>query len=212
MRREHLAVKDVNPLLDFLNSHSCVLYSPLSQTDTSDWISNNEIEKYAADSMVWDSANGIWKFQHVSGQPYNNNMYAAKWEFKTQLQSRRAIFTCVAEFLAYNVSDINQCYDFLPTRTGFGFWGTKDVITDSAQVFQPSGSVAINQYQYRNGVRVFSYTYNSGLTLPVATHFRIGTFHNTTQAPVQGPYGFRNLALFSDPLTLDEINEYFSLI
>ncbi|MCR4964868.1 MAG: hypothetical protein K6A41_04350 [Bacteroidales bacterium] len=196
----------------FLAAHNCILYSPLSQTDTTDWISGNQIETYASGSMVWDANNNIWKFQHVSGQPYNNNMYAAKWEFNTQLPSRRAIFTCVAEFLAYNVSDINQCYDYLPTRVGFGFWGTKDVITDSAQVFKPSGSVSVIQYQYRNGISVFSYTYSSGPTLPVATHLRIGTFHNTTQAPVQGPYGIRNLALLADPLTLDEINEYFSLI
>ena len=144
----------------FLAAHNCELYSPLSQTDTTDWISGNQIEVYAQDSMVWDSTNNIWKFQHVNGQPWNNNMYAAKWQLKNARAAQRTIQTCCAEFLAYNVGDINSCYDVLPTRAGLGLYGTKNVITDSAQLFAPNGSGVI-QYQYRNGTQVFTYTYGS---------------------------------------------------
>lgn len=198
----------------FFAAHNCVLYSPLSQDDTSDWISGNQIETYAADSMVWDSANGVWKFQHVSGQPYNNDQYAAKWQLANQIPKSRSNVTCCAELYAYNTSDNNVCYDFLPTRCGLGLYGTKNALTESAQVFESPQGTYTNQYQYRNGTQVFYYNYPSGAYTPSATetHFRIATFHNSYQAPVVGPFGIRNIAFFLQPLSISEINEYFSLI
>lgn len=210
MSRRHNKPAAGDPLLTFLAAHNCELYSPLSQTDTTDWISGNQIEVYAQNSMVWDSTNNIWKFQHVNGQPYNNDQYAAKWQLKTARPAQRTILTCCAELLAYNVGDINSCYDVLPTRAGLGLYGTKNVITDSAQLFAPNGS-GVTQIQYRNGTNVFTYLYGSA-NIPAATYIRIATFHNSSQSAVTGPYGLRNFAFFSDPLTLDEINEYFSLI
>ena len=204
MRREADIQKN-SPLMDFLSAHNCVIYSPLSQNDTSDWINGNEIETYASNSMVWDSANGIWKFQHVSGQPYDNNHYAARWE--CNFPAQQAVFTGIAEFYAYNVSDTNLCYDFFPTRSGLSLYGTLNALTQSAQVFDRT-----LQYQYRNGSVVFTYYYPNGVTIPVTTHIRIGVFHNDYQAPAQGPYGLRNFAFFLKALTQQEINEYFNLI
>lgn len=191
MRREY---KKEKPVVDWLVNHNCLLYSPLTHEDTSDWISGNAIETYSPNSMVWDDVNGIWKFQHVSGQPYNNNQYAARWECPIPSVSPAEI-TCIAEFYAYNISDTNTCYDVLPTRQGWGLYGTQGTLTQSAQVFATENNRTV-QRQYRDGIIVFSYNYNTIGSVPAITHIRIGTFHNSYQAAVQGPYGLRNFAFF----------------
>lgn len=208
MRREHNIQS--NPLLDFLQAHDCIFFSPLSQNDTSDWISGNAMTLYSSNSAVWDAVNGIWKFQHVSGQPYNNSMYAARWQCQIPSISP-AEFTGIAELYAYNVSDANSCYDVLPTRQGLSLYGTQGTLTQSAQVLGTENNRTV-QRQYRDGIVVFSYNYSAIVSVPAITHIRIGTFYNNYQAQVQGPYGLRNFAFFLKELTLSEINEYFNMI
>lgn len=209
MRRDYKSEK-YNHLVEWLANHNCVLYSPLTHEDTSDWISGNAIETYSSNSMVWDDANGIWKFQHVSGQPYNNNQYAARWE--CPIPSTYPIeFTGIAEFYAYNVSDTNVCYDVLPTRQGLSLWGTQGTLTQSAQVIAVENNITV-QRQYRDDIIVFSYNYSTINSFPTVTHIRIGVFNNSYQAAVQGPYGMRNFAFFLKALTLSEINDFFNII
>lgn len=210
-RREHITSQS-HTLLDFLQEHNCIFYSPLSYEDTTDWISGNAMMKYSANSVVWDSANQIWKFQHVSGQPYNNTQYAARWTLGIPIPSGTPWnICCVMELYAYYTSDSNACYDLLPTRQGFGVYGTLNQLTQSAQVFAVSGS-STDQYRYRNGAQVFTYHYSTVLAMPYEDMIRIGQFAFNNYAEMLGPYGVRNMAFFLQSFTLSEINEYFNLI
>ena len=206
-KREHITQQS-NPLLDFLQAHNCIFYSPLTQDDTTDWISGNSMVKYNANSAMWDSANNIWKFQYVSGQPYNANQYYAKWDLKETILQSSINFTSIAQLRAYSVSNVNACYDILPNRGGLSMYGTINQETQSAQVFY-TDSVS-HQLQYRNAVKVLDYAYGSILNAANGTTgIRIGC---PNQSEAAKTYGMRNFSVYSEMLSLSEINEYFSLI
>ena len=213
MKREHTTQS--NSLLDWLKSKNCILYSPLSQNDTTDWISGNAIELYNSNSMVWDSAHDIWKFQKVGGQS-GASSYFARWELKEVLQPQSMVFTAICQFYAYydwQGSGLNCVYDFLPTRQGMSLYGTLNNETESAQIFGIENSKS-KQMQYRDGSQVFTYNYTSILQLPQTTHIRIAAPNNggNFAGNNTGPYGVRNFAFFLKAFTLSEINEYFNLI
>lgn len=207
MKREHITQSD--PLMDFLRAHNCIFYSPLSQTDTTDWISGNAMTPYSANSVVWDSARQMWKFQHVSGQPYNASQYYAKWDLKETLIQTAAQWSAVSQFYAYNLNGVNINYDALPTRLGLSMNGTIYSETESAQVFA-SDNVSTVQTLWKNGVSVFNYNYGSIINaFNNTTGVRIGCPHNSGSAKT---YGMRNFAIFPQGMTITEINQYFALI
>ena len=207
MKREHTTQS--HTLLDFLQEHNCIFYSPLSYDDTTDWISGNAMMKYSTNSAVWDSANNIWKFKKVSGQPTNNSQYYARWNLKETLVQSVMQWTAIAELLAYDQSDLNRCYDTFPTDLGCSMYGTQGQITQSAQQFYNYNSTSW-QDQYRDGIRELNYNYGRIYNLfNGCTGIRIGCPDN---AAVSKTYGMRNFAIFPEPFTLSEINEYFNLI
>lgn len=213
MKREHTTQS--NPLLAWLESKNCILYSPLSQNDTTDWISGNAIEVYNNNSMVWDSAHDIWKFQKVGGQS-GASSYFARWELNEILTQQPMVFTAICQFYAYydwQGSGLNSVYDFLPTRMGMSLYGTLNNETESAQIFGVVNNKS-KQLQYRNGSQVFTYNYTSILQLPQTTHIRIAAPNNYGyfEGNSTGPFGVRNFAFFLQAFTLSEINEYFNLI
>lgn len=206
-KREH-HIK-TNALLDFLQAHNCIFYSPLSQTDTTDWISGNAMTPYSANSVVWDSANQIWKFQKVSGQPTNSSQYYARWNLKETLVQSVMQWTAIAELFAYNQSDLNICYDTFPTDWGLSMFGTQGQITQSAQLLYNYNSTSW-QDQYRDGVRELNYNYGRIYNLfNGCTGIRIGC---PSSAAASKTYGMRNFAVFAKQLTPAEMTEYFSLI
>lgn len=199
-----------NPFLSFLKRNDCILYSPLSQTDTTDWISGNQIVPYGNGSMTWDSARNIWKFQRLSNQPYGANQYYAKWTLKNSFGGGDALFTCCAEFYAYYTSDVNCAWDWLPTRGGQSWYGTYNQLTQSAQVLDILNQNSI-QYQYRNSVCVLTYPYNVVHQFYYTDGVRIGC-PNSSGSVYRGPFGVRNIAVFLKPFSLNDINEYFALL
>lgn len=197
------------PLTNFLKAHNCIFYSPLSQNDTSDWVSGNAMTLYSSNSAVWDSANNILKFQKVSGQPMNNSQYYARWNLKETLVQSVMQWTAVAEMLAYDQSDTNLCYDTFPTPWGTSMFGTQGHITQSAQLLYTYDSTSW-QYQYRDGIMVGSNNYGRIYNMfNGCTGIRIGCPTNATTAKT---YGMRNFAIFAKQLTPAEITEYFNLI
>lgn len=207
MRREYNIQS--NSLLDFLQAHDCIFFSPLSQNDTSDWISGNAMTLYSSNSAVWDAVNGIWKFQKVSGQPMNNSQYYARWNLKETLVQSVMQWTAIAELLAYDQSDINRCYDTFPTDWGCSMFGTQGQITQSAQLFYDYNSTSW-QDQYRDGIRELNYNYGRIYNLfNGCTGIRIGCPTNSSTAKT---YGMRNFAVFAKQLTPAEMTEYFNLI
>lgn len=213
MKREHKTQS--NPLLDWLKSKNCILYSPLSQNDTTDWISGNQIVPYGEGSMIWDSNRQMWKFSKLSNQPYGDTQYFGYWNLKELIPQQNILFTCIAELYTDSYTpDSYSCYDLLPTRAGTSLYGTRYSLTQSAQVFSIVSNKS-RQQQYRNGSSVFTYNYNTILQLPVITSIRIGNPMNRTvdeTSRSSGPYWLRNFAVFLQAFTLSEINEYFSLI
>ena len=213
MKREHTTQS--NSLLDWLKSKNCILYSPLSQNDTTDWISGNQIIPYGEGSMIWDSNQQMWKFSKLASQPYGDTQYFAYWELKETVQQQNWITTGIAELYSDSYTrDSYSCYDSLPTRAGMSLYGTRYSLTQSAQVFSIVSNKS-RQQQYRNGSSVFTYNYNTILQFPVTTGIRIGNPMNRTvdeTSRSSGPYWLRNFAFFLQAFTLSEINEYFSLI
>lgn len=214
MRREQMASQS-NPLLAWLESKNCVLYSPLSQNDTTDWISGNQIIPYGEGSMLWDNNHQMWKFSKLSNQPYGDSQYFAYWNLKEPIPQQNMEFTCIAElYIDSYTPDSYNCYDFLPTRVGLSLYGTRYSLTQSSQVFAIENNRSM-QRQYHNGSTVLTYTYNNILQIPYADGIRIGDPMNRTPNETlrsAGPYWLRNLAFFLQDLSLSEINEYFNLI
>lgn len=207
MKREHEI--QTNKLQDFLQAHNCIFYSPLSYDDTSDWISGNAMTLYSSNSAVWDSGNGIWKFQKVSGQPTNNSQYYARWNLKETLVQSVMQWTAIAELLAYDQSDLNRCYDTFPTDWGCNMFGTQGQITQSAQLLYNYNSTSW-QDQYRDGIRELNYNYGRIYNLfNGCTGIRVGCPDN---AEASKTYGMRNFAVFAKQLTPAEMTEYFNLI
>lgn len=209
MKREHQTTTS-NPLMDFLQAHNAIFYSPLSQTDTTDWISGNAMTPYSANSVVWDSANQIWKFQHVSGQPYNLNQFYAKWDLKETLVQSYIQWTAIAQLYAYDSpTGTNYCYDIFPTAIGCQLFGTLGSETQSAATFYLYNGTSW-QDQYKDGIRLVNYNYNNVYNFFNGTNgIRIGRPYIADRAKT---YGMRNFAVFALGLTLTEINQYFALI
>lgn len=207
MKREHKI--QTNKLPDFLQTHNCIFYSPLSYDDTSDWISGNAMTLYSLNSAVWDPVNSIWKFQKVAGQPTNNSQYYARWNLKETLVQSVMQWTAIAEMLAYDQSDYNPCYEIFPTAWGFSMFGTQGQITQSAQLFYKYNSTSW-QDQYRDGIRELNYNYGRIYNFTNGcTGIRVGRPTNSTTSKA---YGMRNFAVFAKQLTPAEMNEYFNLI
>lgn len=213
MKREHNIQS--NPLLEWLQSKNCMLYSPLSQNDTTDWISGNQIIPYGEGSMIWDSNRQMWKFSKLASQPYGDTQYFAYWNLKESIPQQNELTTCIAELYVDSYTpDVYNCYDLLPTRIGLSLYGTRYALTHSAQTFSIENNRSI-QRQYRNGSTVFTYTYNQILQLPYSDRIRIGNPMNRTTSEIQrtsGPYWLRNFAYFLQVLSPAEITEYFNLI
>lgn len=213
MKREHALQS--NPLLEWLKSKNCILYSPLSQDDTTDWISGNQIIPYGEGSMLWDSNRQMWKFSKLASQPYGDTQYFAYWNLKETMSQQNWVSTGIAELYTDSYTpDSYICYDLLPTRVGSSLYGTRYALTHSAQTFSIENNRSI-QRQYRNGSTVFTYTYNQILQLPYSDRIRIGNPMNRTTAETQrtsGPYWLRNFAYFLQVLSSAEITEYFNLI
>lgn len=214
MKREEIQVK-TNPILDFLIAHNCLFYSPLTQTDTTDWISGNQMVKFANDSAVWDSTLNMWKFQYVTGQQYGTNPYFAKWTLKNVIPQNSAIaFSGAAEFYPYDSQQPGTDYthvnwDLIPTRFALSMYAPPNVLTNSCQTFKTVNNVTV-QYQYMNGVNQTVYTYGQIITFNTnKSEITIGQYENSY---FQKHYGMRNFALFENGLSTQEIDEYFSLI
>ncbi len=200
MKREH-AIS--NPLVDFLEAHNCLFYSPLSHDDTTDWISGNNIEFTNSVNKQWDNDNLIWKLSKIS----NNPAYYARCELFTPIQASIPLeITGVGEFISYTQSDANpNVWDFTPNMYGFALSGTKDVITQSAQTF-PIINGSSWQYVYRNGEQIGNLNYNSILYTRYNAHIMFGWVNRNFT------FGLRNFACFLSALSLNEINEYFNII
>ena len=161
--------------------------------------------------MSWITASGgeqIWRFQYTSGQPYNSSQYYAKWTLQNSYTNINPLYSCCAEFIMTN-SSTGSVYDLLPTRYGLSLDGTNNTLTCSAQVLDIINNKS-TQYRYRDGQLVFTYNYNS--VSPISFNgIRIGcpAYNN---ASYLGPFCIRNIAFFLKALSLNEINEYFSLI
>lgn len=213
MKREHTTPS--NPLLDWLQSKNCMLYSPLSQNDTTDWISGNQIIPYGEGSILWDNNQQMWKFSKLENQPYGDAQYFAYWNLKDSILQRNWVTTCIAELYTDSYTpDAYNCYDLLPTRVGSSLYGTRYALTHSVQTFSIENNRSI-QRQYRNGSTVFTYTYNQILQQPYFDRIRIGNPMNRTTDETRrssGPYWLRNFAFFLQALSVSEINEYFNLI
>ena len=213
MKREYS--KEENKLIKFLREHNCIFYSPLSQDDTSDWISGNQMVKFANDSAVWDSTLNMWKFQYVTGQQYGTNPYFAKWTLKNVIpQNSALIFSGAAEFYPYDSQQPGTDYthanwDLIPTRSGFSMYASPNTLTNSCQTFKTVNNVTV-QYQYMNGVNQTVYTYGQIITFNAnKSEITIGQYENSY---FQKQYGMRNFALFANGFSTQEIDEYFSLI
>lgn len=212
MRKEHTSAKPADPLMEWLMAHDCLLYLPLSQNDTSDRISGNPMQKYAADSAAWDDSTGMWKFTYVSAQPTGASSYYALWNLKEVVEPQPLTLTCLAEYHAYSDNNAdnasNTVWDLYPARSGFSLYGTRNATSLSAQVFAVENGVSV-QRQYRNGAEVMNYPYTRVLQFSRTTGFRVGV---TQYASHRMTYGLRNVALLKRGLSLAEADEYFTLI
>lgn len=211
MKREH-AIS--NPLVDFLQAHNCLFYSPLSHDDTTDWISGNQMMKYANDSVVWDSNLNMWKFTYVTGQSTGRYQYYAKYALATPIPiNTRLQYTCLAEYYPYDSATwtsvlTSAVYDFLPLNYGMSLSGVTGQINQSAHVFSNENGQTYQKF-YRDGVLVYNNTTNLTVFEDNETHVILG---NMRENNMKKQYGVRNLALFMDVLTIQEINEYFNIL
>ena len=208
MRREH--TKEEDRLIKFLREHNCIFYSPLSQDDTSDWISGNAMVKYANDSVVWDNNVGMYKFKLASGQSYGTNQYYAKWNLIDTIVQSQANFTGVS--LTYSDTTQDCFYDFFPTRLGLSLTSYSTTTGDkseSAQMFSTVNNIT-HQKVYIDGVEALDYNYNSAYNFfNGSTGVRIGCPINIRY---ETTYCMQHFALFTQALSLDEINEYFNIV
>lgn len=215
MKREHNIISESNPLMSFLNAHNCIFYTPLSQTDTSDWISGNAMQLYNANSAVWDSAKNMWKFQYASNPTGGTNAYYAKWSLKELLSMSPPVFSAVAELYCYsatnngNVSNYNLSNN--SSGAGLTMYGTQNQLTQSCQQFYTSNNATIQRH-VMNGNIAFEYNYNQLINLPDMLYVDIGWDMRYNQTYRRGPWGMRNFAVFNSVLSVDEINEYFNII
>lgn len=213
MRRNH--TKEENRLIKFLQEHNCIFYSPLSQTDTSDWISGNAMVKYANDSVVWDSEHDIWKFQYANNPSGSTNGYYAKWTLNEVYELSPIIVSAVAELYCYNSTDnglvMNWNLSNNSSGGGLSMYGLQNQLVQSCQQFYTSQNTTI-QKQIRNGNYVFEYNYNQLINLPDMLYVDIGWDMRYDQPHRRGPFGMRNFAIFSSILSLTEINEYFNIV
>jgi hypothetical protein len=208
MKREHTI--QIDRLTKFLQQHNCIFYSPLSQDDTTDWISGNAMVKRLNDSAVWDSTNNMWKFQYVSGQSYNANEYYVKWDLNNTIVQSQMNLTAIAQ--TYSDTTTDCFYDFLPTRIGLSlatYSTTTGNESESVQVFATVNNIS-RQKVYVDGVMTLDYNYNMPYNFfNGETGFRIGCPINSSRATT---FCMRNFALFADALSLDEISEYFNIV
>lgn len=212
MRRHHGQMG--GGLLGFLHAHNCSFYSPLSYSDTTDWISGNQMVKYNSNSAVWDSAINMWKFTYVNGQANSNTAYYAKWTLNTPILQGVPIFTTIGEIYPYDTeqSDIQNgklCWDFLPNRRGQSFIAITGQYNQCSQIMAVSNGESV-QYQYTNGSLSFTYQYGSLLNSAYETEIRIGAPNNSGH---RKRYAMRNFALFiGEAFNNSLVNEYFSLL
>lgn len=214
MKREHLISKS-NPLVDFLEEHNCIFYSPLTQTDTTDWISGNAMVKYANDSAVWDSSLNMWKFTYVNGQPYSDEQFYAKWTLNTPIpQGTDLNFTVISELYQYDTpvwSSVNTSpvYTFYPFRFGMSLSGRQGMMNLSAHQMETTNS-GVYQKFFVNGVEIYNaYAYNTSTKFELFNEIGIGNMRGSNMRKM---YGMRNFAAFLQVFSLEEINEYFSLL
>ena len=200
------------PFLSFLKRNDCILYSPLSQTDTTDWISGNQIIPYGNGSMTWDSARSIWKFQKLSSQSYGTNSWFAKWQLKIPIEQQEISWSCCVELFAYYYTyNYYSAYETLPTRSAmWSLHGTYNQLTQSAHSHGSENNRTIWK-GYKNGTQVYTYTYSSIRQLIYTTDICIGMRPNS-DSQFSGPYGIRNIAIFAKTFSLNDINEYFALL
>lgn len=214
MKREHIIQSTSNPLIDFLQAHGCSFYSPLSANDTTDWISGNAMQKYANDSVVWDSNLNMWMFTYVSGQPNANNGYYAKWNLGSPISSGSIQHFCaIVEVYSYDSPTYTPNtilnYDLLPNRMGLAMYANQNMLSQCCQTLDSSGTVT-KQYQYTNGVQNLTYTYTSKNTMQYEDAIRIGVPNSNV---ARKRFAMRNFAFFfGNILTKSEIDEYFTLI
>lgn len=214
MRREDFTTKKSNPLWDFLQAHNCSFYSPLSQDDTSDWISGNPMQQYASGSVLWDGNINMWKFTYVSGQPNDASQYYAKWTLHTPTPNGASRhFTALAELYPYSngayTADQHNNYDLLPTRAALSMLGNVGQVNNSGQVWETLNSVT-KMYMYKNGTYNLNYNYGSDIVCPTSSEIRIGCNVNSQ---LRKQYAMRNFAFFfGTVLEKTEIDEYFNLI
>lgn len=212
MKREH-AIS--NPLVDFLEAHNCLFYSPLSHDDTTDWISGNAMVKYANDSAVWDSNLNMWKFKYVNGQPISNVSYYAKWSLKEAIQNGTLKeFTAIAEYYPYDQATwqsvlTDSVYDFLPNNYGMSFSGITGQLNESVHIWITENN-STHQKFYRNGEIIYDVNYGSLQYFNYEYTVCIG---NPRESRLKHSFGVRNFAIFASPyLNVDEINEYFNIL
>lgn len=208
MRREHS--KEEDKLIKFLREHNCIFYSPLSQNDTSDWISGNAMVKYANDSAVWDNNVGMYKFKLASGQSYGTNQYYAKWNLIDTIVQSQMNITVVS--LTYSDTTQDCFYDFFPTRIGISlttYSTTTGDKSESSQEFTTVNNIS-HQKVFVDGVETLDYNYNRAYNFfNGSTGVRIGCPSNSSYATT---YCMQHFALFTQALSLGEINEYFNIV
>ena len=213
MRREHSIEED--KLIKFLQEHNCIFYSPLSQDDTTDWISDNEMVKYANGSAVWDSNLNMWKFKYVNGQPISNMSYYVKWSLKEAIQTNTLKeFTAIVEYYPYDSATwqsvlTDSVYDFLPYNNGMSFSGITGQLNNSAHIWTTENN-STHQKFYRNGEIIYDANYGSLQYFNYEDTVCIG---NPRENRLTHSFGLRNFAVFGAPyLTISEINEYFNIV